>query len=1558
MAVGEVVTDFTPIEEGQIITSFKPIETGVVPPPKSYQPEPPPFKIDEFVNDWQKTRSMDEDPPQEDLANIFSRIKTPFEKLGYSAAGALNRQLGALFTNFDTVFEYAEEKRVKAGGKPIPPEKRGHLFKKMAETYDENADYWQTLASKSPPDFINEFIGKFAGSLGPGMVEFGISLASLLTYPAILGAAEAKKQGAGGWGEATGAFLKSAEVALLGLIFKGLHPYGIYTKAPILGTTFGIEDAVKQFVTTGKVDPDQVIEATATGFGLGLTPGGRMGLKDIAKNLKIELPKIEAKIEAKKIYEVGKAKEVIEPSRTVMPTEEFQKLTEKTVDGLIEKKIAMPFEREKLIKQMTEERPEGFPVKEVKPAAKVEGVKPSIESLPQGKVSKEAVPVSEEGGKRAKEPSGDILSWTRSKGGLDPNTVSADLQSLTQKESGFRGKSSIVRKGGRPADELVQEWGWEKGQEISTDEYVDAIKSAVESKKVGVERPPGVGSTDLELERYMRRQEEDYYRNQIYDKDPGLDKPETIKKLTESFDDEIMGFKEELREDGYSEENITRTIEKIKEDIEFEARPPDFERFKKELAEELIPLPAPSPTRKGETLLPGMKVGLEMPSKGIEVTPTLEGTPLMEAARKAEQEKVQPTFEQLRQEQLAKEQRGSVQIGKEQPQPFTFTDPKIEKSYQESVPKKESFFSKAGEYFTDMWHKMTRPYEYIPRNKEFAQLQFDLTKLGKQKGVASYDATMKATKYLVGLKDPADMDLFSRIVVLENLEVRAERGLDLPWGFDLEGVQTELGRLRKEVENRPNVKEAVELREIARDKLTEEYINSDAALSPDPKAEKERLQKQFSNKKYFRHQVLEYINLKGLFGTGKKLKEPLGRGFLKKAKGSELDINRDVLEPDYEVMAQMLYDIQVNKTIKAVDENYSITDQVKKDAKKQELDDWHKAIPEGYVTWQPREGNIFYMTDSIPAKLAEKLHSGALEELGITKDDLRSALAIGGKRKEFVVKEEIAKTLDELVKTRTPSVLGDADRALMRGIKAWFLFAPRRYLKYEFRNMTGDSDAAFVGNPSGFLKTPKATKELGDVLFGKKEITGELKDFFDRGGFDSTLFAQEMGDLQSLWTFERLYKEQTPGVAEIPYRVWKKYWKTIRVTNTFRETILRYGNYLDYLEQMEKNPEGRPDNFGGSKPDEIMGLKDIKDRAYWLSNDLIGPYDRISVMGQNIRQYWYPFWSWKELNFKRYVQFAKNAALDGRLAEMAGKKMLGTAAKTPYMAYKVGKFLISATAFWSALQVWNHTVFPQEEDDLADDIKSNPHIVFGRDSEDNIIYFNRIGALGDFLEWFGLDDSPKYVDKWMKGEMTLKEIAEDMVKSPVNMIVQGITPQVKIPAELITGRTLFPDVFEPGTIRDRGLYLSRSLGLEGEYKAIAGLPSKGYQESLKNFFVYTADPGQGAYADIQDTKRRWLKEQGKGAEGFWLTPKGNALYNLKLAIRYKDEEALRKYMYEYFTLGGTAKGIEESLDRMNPLSGLSKRDRSLFEQSLSSDQVKRLEKAMEFYYGTLKGGTK
>ena len=77
----------------------------------------------------------------------------------------------------------------------------------------------------------------------------------------------------------------------------------------------------------------------------------------------------------------------------------------------------------------------------------------------------------------------DIVKWVRDKGGLSLTSKAADVFELTQKESGFRGRSAIVRKGGRAADVLRDEAEWEgiipKG--TSTDEFVDMIKARVSS---------------------------------------------------------------------------------------------------------------------------------------------------------------------------------------------------------------------------------------------------------------------------------------------------------------------------------------------------------------------------------------------------------------------------------------------------------------------------------------------------------------------------------------------------------------------------------------------------------------------------------------------------------------------------------------------------------------------------------------------------------------------------------------------------------------------------------------------------------------------------------------------------------------------------------------------------------------------------------------------------------------------------------------------------------------------------------------------------------------------
>ena len=231
-------------------------------------------------------------------------------------------------------------------------------------------------------------------------------------------------------------------------------------------------------------------------------------------------------------------------------------------------------------------------------------------------------------------------------------------------------------------------------------------------------------------------------------------------------------------------------------------------------------------------------------------------------------------------------------------------------------------------------------------------------------------------------------------------------------------------------------------------------------------------------------------------------------------------------------------------------------------------------------------------------------------------------------------------------------------------------------------------------------------------------------------------------------------------------------------------------------------------------------------------------------------------------------------------------------------------------------------------------------------------YFSRIGALGDLLEWLNLDQTPYYVNQLMKGKMGPRAIAYEMlVKAPINVIAQGFRPFEKLAFELAARRALFPDIFKPSTIRDRGLHIARSFGLEREYTALFQKPSRGYAESLPQLFLYKSDPLEAAYWDIQDEKRRYLKGQGVDqGTGFWLTPRGDALYNLKAAIRYGDKKAADQYLELYHALGGKNENIRQSLDAMDPQNGLKTTAlREGFKNYLDERGKQKLLKAIKYY---------
>tara|TARA_R110002072_G_scaffold284167_1_gene448128 strand:+ start:2046 stop:6071 length:4026 start_codon:yes stop_codon:yes gene_type:complete len=877
--------------------------------------------------------------------------------------------------------------------------------------------------------------------------------------------------------------------------------------------------------------------------------------------------------------------------------------------------------------------------------------------------------------------------------------------------------------------------------------------------------------------------------------------------------------------------------------------------------------------------------------------------------------------------------------------------PEVESRFQASKGiKKEGIFSKIKNQIESLKNKTTREFEFLARNQENAEISFALRKLSKQKNVSA-DKTVRFLDDIVKDLSPAEYDLFTRKVILDDLAAtvrstpKDEAIPQLPYGLKPETLNIELAKVNRALEQNQNVQDKVNLRKQNFKELKDEYIKlmDDIGFNVENKLQRED---------YFRHMVLEHAGSGVISGAGKKLKAPTRSKFLSKRRGSEKDINSDYIQAEFDVVSQMLYDMQVAKTIKVVDENYNIYEAVRAQAKAEtgSSSNWKDFVPEGYRTWQPREGNVFYISESVPTKVANQLFEKAMEGKGVTKKDLQQVseqLVIGGKRKEFVIKEDVAKTLDNLSKDTPAKGL---PTKILSSWKRLQLVSPRRYFKYNLRNLSGDAEGAFIGNPSTFKEVPKAVKDLIQAFTGDKKMTPELRDWFERGGMESTLQAQELGDLKTLDTFSNKYKQKNK-TEDIPLNMWKGYWNVAKISTDFREAILRYASYLDYNKQMTRNSDNLPNNYGASIRNEVQGLSDVRDRAFMLSNDLLGAYDRISVAGQSVRESLIPFWSFQETNAIRFKRLVQNAASDNKITSQVGKKVLGKAAN-PMTYMRIGSFIIKASAIRAGMEAWNQTQFSEEEKSLPESVRNRPHIITGVSDDGKVQYIDRLGVTSDFLEWFGLDASPQLVNDYLNGRKSEKEIALEMAKSPVKKIVNGINPFIKTPFELLARKQFFPDVFNPQTIRDRKAFLARQFTLIDEYKALFDIPSEGYATSLKKAIVSEADPQRAAYNDVISRKYEYLKRIGKPPGSSPHTPKSNALYNLKNAVRYKNPRQAAKYYIEYRSFGGTNETFDNSIERLNPLSGFPKNDMSQagsFLIYLGEDGRAKLDDAFKYY---------
>lgn len=1018
---------------------------------------------------------------------------------------------------------------------------------------------------------------------------------------------------------------------------------------------------------------------------------------------------------------------------------------------------------------------------------------------------------------------------------------------------------------------------------------------------------------------------------------------------------------------------------------------------------------------------------------------------------------------------------------------FTFDDEDVEARWKASQGlKPEAISEKLKTWWQEFKNKATREFEHLPKTAQFAELRESLRQLSHQKDVQG-DKTLRLQQGLVVSMSPEEYDLFTRKVILDDLQHELESGHELPFGFTEESLKHEKGRVDSLSSSNPTIQKAVQNRKRIWEAVKNDYIHAMKVVGFN-------VEDRLTKEDYYRHQILEYARNKGISGAGRKLETPTRRGFLKQRGGSESDINTDYVQAEYEVMAQMLFDTEVAKVIAKVDKYYnirkSLEDQAKEankkaidkiiateieadrerlkregktdeepvsatgkqlkgfqkkmaiafsrlrglakdgdlwDGEKHEFADvvkslegpqdedvdessrlfrylaelanqgdevdgvisartmfkaigdrrafiketlgdkfmtWRRMVPDGISIWQPREGSHFYLANSIPEHIADQLLTGTLEEIGVSKDDIQRVFAKGQRFREFAIPDEVALTLDNLKPALMDNVVTRAARWFTRPMKIFFLTAPMKIIKYNLRNISGDTEAVWVGNPHAFKKVPQATHELYQVLIGNRAMTPTMRKWFERGGMQTTLQVAEVGDINKLKIFENIYKAK--GTAkELPMKIWYGYWQKARLATDFREAILRYAYFIDESEYMSAH-DGHPRSFGASNREEIMALHDWDDRAAKLSNEALGAYDSISILGQNLREFLIPFWSWNEINFTRYPRYFRNAVQDGKVTGTIGRKFVGIGLRSPFIAYNIGKFILKALGFSAALYLYNSTFFAQEEKDLPADVQAKPHVILGRGKDGKVRYIDRLGMLSDFLEWFGLDTVRKDAQDYLNGYRSLKEITQGMARSPFNKFIQGVSPLIKTPFELLAKTSFYPDAFKPGHIYDQREYLARQSGLADEYKILTGKPVKNYTDILQNMIMLQSDPGEAAYYDIRDMKQQYMKKVlDKNSGGITSdSDKSEALYNVKMAVRYRDMQAFDRYLMAYGLAGGTEKGLNQSLDSMHPLFGLKgwngkvkegDTDEALqFYESLSPEDREKTRTAVKFYEAVLR----
>ena len=621
-------------------------------------------------------------------------------------------------------------------------------------------------------------------------------------------------------------------------------------------------------------------------------------------------------------------------------------------------------------------------------------------------------------------------------------------------------------------------------------------------------------------------------------------------------------------------------------------------------------------------------------------------------------------------------------------------------------------------------------------------------------------------------------------------------------------------------------------------------------------------------------------------------------------------------------------------------------------------------MPDSHQAWQPdsfdgkkRSVHIFTgktvsqhvldrALDNLDKIVGDVLSKEQVEQVRDLLSNGRDVRMLGGPMEELILPNEIAETLNDFYDRGVTGMLDAVAVEVTGRWKQWTLFNPARFAKYYLNNVTGDMDALIATRAGKGVakKIPQAFREVAAMIY-RNQVSDNLVEALDKGVVQSSLVMQEVTSMGAIEA-GAFRPDKFKGVMKVP----AKYFDQVQSFARVRENAFRYAAYLHYKDEFAKGKSLQDIGYGASPPWMVEAITDSDDKAARMARDLLGDYGSIPHRAKWARKRIIPFVSWIASNTIRYNNLFRNAYLTARDTSKAKGVAMG--------AYAGAGLLVRMFIVYGAVNLWNNLLFGEDEELLGTEERLRLHANLGRWGDD-VVTLRFQGALSDYLGWFGLEDAGAILSEVQSGRASPLDAAEAILKGPGNKLGGGITPLYKVPLELMIGKSFFPDIFNPKSIRDRTRHAARTFSLDYPTAIVKQMlgesaPVKSPMKTVAGAIVYMRDPGQMAYNTIRGKAFRFIEhETGAGFSGR-TGGRSQALYNWRVAKRQGDERSERLALDELRSYGSTsASSLRSSIKRAAPLGMFpNKRLRMQFLQTLSKRERDMLRRASLWYGAT------